>query len=638
MTALPWRPPARPDWIERCKALEARVRLGSSVSPDDPETIGTELRRLAGFDLDSREQLKLQRLVERVVGAGTTPPNFRRFKLGVVAARTLSFLVAAIPAAAAARGLLVECVEAPYDAVANFAFGPINPFDGIALDAVLVVVDEQTFSGERSLLDDSAELSRIASAEELLAAIVDAVKRKAGCPAIVATIPHCGTRLGSADRSISGADARFVTRVNDSILDGARAGRWIVWDLAALAADVGHSRWFDPIRHYQAKAPFAIELAPLVATNLASLLAAMTGKSGRAIVLDLDNTLWGGVIGDDGVDGIRLGQNSVDGEAFVAFQHFVLGLRERGIVVAVCSKNDDETAREPFRKHPEMVLREEHIAVFQANWIDKATNLQSIAEALNLGLESLVFIDDKPAERSRVRQGLPLVNVPEIGDDPAFFVRRICDSGAFEHLPPTPDDLGRASAYGADAKRAEVRAKIGNYDDYLASLRMRMTIRPFDDAGVARITQLINKSNQFNLTTRRYNEEDVRRMASDPSLLCWQATLVDTFGMHGTIAVVIVRKQSEVWTIDTWLQSCRILERGVEETLMDQLVVEARAAGASRLVGEYIVTTRNGIVRDFFQRLGFGAFENQPADGRMLYFVDTGVQHPRKSFIDVARS
>ncbi len=637
MTGLPWRPPAPPDWVEQCKTLAACVRSGGLASPDESDSIGIELRRLAGFELDPPEQLKLQRLVERVVSTGTTPPNFRRFRLGVVAARTLSFLVAAIPAAAAARGLLVDCVEGPYDAVANFAFGPVNPFDGIVVDAVLVVTDEQTFPGERTLLDDAAELSRIASAEGLLAAIVDAVKRKTGCPAIVATIPQCGTRLSSADRSISGADARFVARVNDSILDGARAGRWVVWDLAALAADVGHSRWFDPIRHHQAKAPFAIELAPLVAINLASLLTAMTGKSGRAIVLDLDNTLWGGEIGDDGVDGIRLGQNSVDGEAFVAFQRFVLSLRERGIVIAVCSKNDDAAAREPFHKHPEMALREEHIAVFQANWIDKATNLKTIAEALNLGLESLVFIDDNPAERSRVRQELPLVNVPEIGDDPAFFVRRICDSGAFEHLPPTRDDLGRANAYGADAKRAEVRARIGNYDDYLASLRMRMTLRPFDDAGVARITQLINKSNQFNLTTRRYNEEDVRRMVCDPSLLCWQAALVDTFGMHGTIAVVIVRKQFETWAIDTWLQSCRILERGVEETLMDQLVAEARTAGAGRLVGEYIATARNGIVGDFFPRLGFATLENQSADGRMLYFVDTGAQQPRKSFIEVER-
>ncbi len=636
-TNLPWLPTAPPDWIDRCKALAARLRDAGSAQADAQESIGTELRRLAGFDLPPGEQLRLQRLVGLACAATFTPPHFRRFRLGVVAARTLDFLVAALPAAAAARGLLVECIVAPYDAVASFAYGPANPFDGATVDAVLVVLDAQSFPDAGRLLDEAAELSHIEAAVALLSAMVDAVRRKAGCPAIVATIPQCGTRVGSADRSVSGTDARFATRVNDAILGGAHARRWIAWDMAALAADIGHASWFDPMRHHLAKVPFAIELAPRVASDLSALLAAMAGKSARAIVLDLDNTLWGGEIGDDGVDGIRLGQNSVDGEAYAAFQRFVLDLRERGIVVAVCSKNDDATAREPFRTHPEMALREDHIAVFQANWTDKATNLQTIADALNLGLESLVFIDDNPAERSRVRQELPLVNVPEIGDDPAYFVRRICYSGAFGQLPPTADDIGRADAYGADAKRAEVRATIGNYDDYLASLRMRMTLKPFDAAGNARIAQLVNKSNQFNLTTRRYNEEDVRRMASDPGLLCWQAALDDAFGAHGTIAIVVVRKAVDGWTIDTWLQSCRVLERGVEETLMNLLVAQARDAGIARLAGEYVPTARNSMVADFYPRLGFAECARGAGNGTRTFTLETSESAPRKSFIAVVR-
>ena len=238
----------------------------------------------------------------------------------------------------------------------------------------------------------------------------------------------------------------------------------------------------------------------------------MKGKAARALVLDLDNTLWGGVIGDDGISGIRLGQNSAEGEAFIAFQHFILRLRERGIVLAVCSKNTDMVARDPFRNHPEMVLKEDHVAVFQANWNDKATNIRSIADKLDLGLESLAYIDDNPAERERVRQELPLLSTIEVGEDPSFFIERIAHSGLFDHLPLNSDDLARAQSYGGRAAVAEIRARVGNYDEYLTSLQMRMMIAPFDDVGRPRIVQLINKSNQFNLTTRRYNDEEVKRI------------------------------------------------------------------------------------------------------------------------------
>jgi FkbH-like protein len=426
--------------------------------------------------------------------------------------------------------------------------------------------------------------------------------------------------------------------LNRLIVDGAQRREWIMWDLEALAARVGRDNWFDAVRFHEVKAPFRIDLGALVADHLCRTIAAMTGKSCRALVLDLDNTLWGGVVGDDGVPGIRLGQNSAEGEAYVDFQRFIMNLRRRGIVLAVCSKNTDAIAREPFRTHPEMLLKEQHIAVFQANWLDKASNLTAIAEALDLGLESLGFADDDAAERERVRQELPMVSVPEIGSEPAYYAARIADSGIFEHLLLTSDDRARAESYQRRTAGAELKARIGNYDEYLDSLKMTLTVSRFDAIGRARIAQLINKSNQFNLTTRRYSEIDIRRFEENTQeILCWQASLEDRFGRHGVVAVVIVRTAPRIWAIDTWLMSCRVLSRSIEETLMNLLMAEARAAGVETVAGEYLPTPRNALVADFYRRLGFSPAENATPSPGAWYRAHPASHVRLKSFIEIRR-
>jgi FkbH-like protein len=631
-TLFPWRAPLSADWTQRWTDIDARVKALAKGGGDDIDAICVALRRLAGERLGVREQVKMENLAGRLLPIAARLSPLRHFRLGVIGNRTLDFLTRPLRAAGLARGLLIEVFEAPYDAAASFAYGPSNPF-GAKLDAVAIVLDEGAFKQPADLLDRDAENAALAEAETFLRQIAEAARAKTGGSPIIATLPAYAPQIGSADIATAGSAARFTARLNEMIADGAQDRRWIVWDLAELAARVGHDRWHDPVRFHEAKAPFALTLCPLVADRLASLIAALCGKSGRALVLDLDNTLWGGVIGDDGVAGIRLGQNSAEGEAFVAFQRFVHELRRRGIVIAVCSKNTDEIAREPFRSHPEMLLREEHIAVFQANWQDKATNLRAIAQTLNLGLESFVFVDDNPAERARVRQELPLVAVPEVGEDSAYFPALIAASGFFDHLVLNAEDLGRAQSYESNAKRAEIRAKVGNYDEYLASLAMKMTMSRFDEVGRARIAQLIGKSNQFNLTTRRYNEEDVRAFEADTDgILCWQVRLDDAFSAHGMIAVVIVRKTPKVWTIDTWLQSCRVLERGVEETVMNLLFSRAQAEGAETITGEYIPSPRNGMVADFFDRLGFARISD---NGHRRYARAVADFQPHKSFIEV---
>ena len=339
------------------------------------------------------------------------------------------------------------------------------------------------------------------------------------------------------------------------------------------------------------------------------------------MVLDLDNTLWGGVIGDDGLEGIKLGQGSSSGEAFVAIQTMALQLRSRGIILAVCSKNEEDVARLPFREHPDMVLREDHIAVFQANWSDKAANLRTIASTLNIGLDALVFLDDNPAERMQVRTALPLVGVPELPDDPALYPRALAAAGYFEAVAFSEEDRNRADYYRVNSQRAQALSSSGDLGGYLASLDMVCSIGRVDALSRSRVAQLINKSNQYNLTTRRYSETEVELAENDPARHAIQLRLVDRFGDNGIISVIITDKADETWTIDTWLMSCRVLGRRVQEAALGHLATAAVSEGAKRLVGRYIPSARNRMVAGHYQSLGFVLVETS-LDGKTEWRLD----------------
>ena len=615
-----WRPKLTLDWLSRCGELERRIRMLDGKSPAaEFDAISIEARQLAGYALGPHENLKMERLARRMLAQPEKFPGLQHFRIGVISHRTVSHLISPLAAAGLVRGLLVEAVEVPYESVVRRAFDRENVGEGVSgevvgnlvpADASVIILDEGAFRGPDAPLDNAREEQALSDAQIFLRRAVASLGA-AGCArAIVATLPLPAWNISSSDASLAGSSQSFVLRLNQLIADGARSGEWLMWDLAALASRVGADSWFDIIRFHEAKIPFRFELGPLVADHLCRILAAISGKSCRALVVDLDDTLWGGVVGDDGLSGIRLGQNSAEGEAYLAFQRFLLNLRQRGIVLAVCSKNTDAIAREPFQHHPEMLLKEEHFAAFQANWLDKAANLRTIAATLGLGLESIAFADDNPAERARIRQDLPMVSVIELGSEPAFYPARIADSGVFEHLQLNSEDRLRADSYRARALGAAHAATVGSYDEYLRSLEMMLSVSPFDAIGRNRIAQLINKSNQFNLTTRRYSETDVQRFEASPGeFLCWQARLDDAFGQHGIISVLIIRKLAKEWMIDTWLMSCRVLMRGVEEALMNLLMQDARDAGVEVVLGEYIPTARNALVADLYGRLGFVPIE-----------------------------
>jgi len=414
------------------------------------------------------------------------------------------------------------------------------------------------------------------------------------------------TLFGSFDSVLPGTIAGIVDCVNRRLAEAVRGTEDVLLDVARIAHTVGLADWHAPAQWNMAKLPFSNSFIPLYAEHVSRILAALRGKSRRCLVLDLDNTLWGGVIGDDGLGGIQIAQGDPAGEAFLNLQRFALALRERGIVLAVCSKNDDEVARSPFRKHAEMILRENHFAVFQANWNDKATNIKAIAEELELGLESLVFLDDNPAERALVRKLLPQVAVPELPDDPALYVRALSAAGYFEAVSFSDEDVKRADFYQDNARRVALGKQAGDVEAYLASLKMEITFQPFDETGRARITQLINKSNQFNLTTRRYTEAEVAEVARNPECFTLQVRLSDAFGDNGMISVIICRRRNSTeWEIDTWLMSCRVLGRGVEKMVLRELIEHARRHGIRKLIGTYRPTDRNQLVEEHYSKLGF---------------------------------
>jgi FkbH-like protein len=332
--------------------------------------------------------------------------------------------------------------------------------------------------------------------------------------------------------------------------------------------------------------------------------------------MDLDNTLWGGVIGDDGLEGIRLAQGDATGEAHLSVQRYALALRERGIVLAVSSKNNDDVARLPFRSHPEMLLREENIAVFQANWSDKVTNIRAVADELSLGLDAMVFLDDNPAEREIVRQFLPEVAVPELPEDPALYARTLSAAGYFEAVSLSNEDLKRAELYQDNARRVALQKQFVDIESYLASLEMEIIFQPFDETGRARIAQLIGKSNQYNLTTRRYTEAEVDQLMRDPRCFTLQTRLIDKFGDNGMISVVVCRTSGDAtWEIDTWLMSCRVLGRCVEQAVLAEIVAAARREGVRTLIGKYLPSGRNQMTADHYSKLGFTLTGKEPASG-----------------------
>ena len=597
---LQWLPRVPREFSDKLRAL------GNTTA-----SLGKELQALALYGLDLNQLTKLAKVIVKARAEGKSLGPLKPFRLAVLSNSTIDLVVPALVASAARHGIDLEIVQPSYDQVAQEALTPDSKVNSSKPDAVLFALDYRALPLKLSLGDSETSIATQQGAIGYLQALRNGIKANSNAVCIFQTFaPPPEALFGSLDRALPGTMRSLLDGVNRELGEFVLGSGDVLLDVAGLAETVGLADWHNPQLWNMAKFSFSDELIPLYADHVARTIAALRGKSGKVLILDLDNTVWGGVIGDDGLEGIQIAQGDARGEAHLAVQRLALDLRQRGIVLAVSSKNTDEVAREPFEKHPEMLLKLEHIAVFQANWNDKATNIQAIAEELSLGFDSLVFLDDNPVERGLVRELLPQVSVPELPEDPAYYARTLMAGGYFEAVTFAAEDLKRAGFYQDNAKRASLQKQVGGLDAYLASLDMTITFQPFDATGRARIVQLINKSNQYNLTTRRYTDPEVATAEDDPEVFTLQVRLVDVFGDNGMISVVICRPgKADSWEIDTWLMSCRVLGRRVEHMVLREVLDHARAAGIHKLSGTYLPTDRNKLVVDHYEKLGFTKVE-----------------------------
>jgi FkbH-like protein len=402
----------------------------------------------------------------------------------------------------------------------------------------------------------------------------------------------------------------FLMRLNAEFANYARRTRskFLINDIHYLSAKIGLDKWHAYTYWYN----FHMAVSPVatvaLAQNLASIIGSAYGRSKKCLVLDLDNTLWGGVVGDDGVRNVILGRDHPLGEAFLDFQRYVKELRRRGVILAVCSKNDERNAKEGF-SHPDSILTLNDFSLFKANWKLKTDNLREIASELNVGLDSLVFVDDNPAERLLVREQLPEVATPEVGSDVSRFAEILEAERYFEPHKVVQDDLNRAEYYKLNAEREALHTSCTDYGSFLASLEMIAEIAPLSPIYLDRVTQLINKTNQFNLTAKRYTAAQVEAIAQDEMYVALYGRLSDRFGDNGLVSVIIARIEEDTLEVELWIMSCRVFNREMELVMFDALVEQCQARGISKIKGIYISTKKNGMVAGHYGNLGFAAIE-----------------------------
>lgn len=521
---------------------------------------------------------------------------------------TTTYLLPALTAWAWAEGIAAQVREGAYDQMLQAL---------MALEAAPDVIVLLPWHQRLLAADARGAAERI---EDELAFLSQAWAQAARLKAKLVQVSYDWTHAGALGFSLSarrGGEVAAVQQMNAALRAALPAGAAFV-DLEAISSWLGKARFYDERNQHWLKQPFSPDGLSLLARHLAAGIRSLLRGRRKALVLDLDNTLWGGVAGEAGPHGIAIGSTSAEGEAFLAFQRHVKRLGESGVLLAVCSKNNDADAREPFEANAEMALRLGDFAAFHASWDGKPERIRRIAAELNLGTESLVFFDDNPAEREHVRAELPEVLVVDVPAEPALYVRALQDSLAFEAVDLSAADSQRGAQYQAEARRKQTAATAASPDDYLASLEMRAAAEPVGAANLDRVVDLITKTNQFNLTTRRHSRAAVEEMAGLERGVCFAVTLADKFGDYGLISVVLAAPENEKrLRIDTWLMSCRAMGRTVERWVMSHLAAAAAERGYTEIAGEYAPSAKNAPVKGLLAGFGFAA-ETEDGGGMLL--------------------
>ena len=464
----------------------------------------------------------------------------------------------------------------------------------------------------------------------------DKIAERYACPVIQNNFDRPAWRLlGNSDISDYRGKTNFISRLNQKLYDYAQGHKgFYVNDIDYLAANYGLEKWSNPLYWHMYKYSLCLDAIPSLAKSVADIIKSIYGKNKKVLVCDLDNTLWGGVVGDDGVEGIQVGPEVPTGQIYSEFQSYVKELKSIGVLLAVNSKNDEENAIAGLN-HPDGVLKPDDFVNIKANWENKDRNMQAIAAELNLGIDCFVFIDDNPTEREIMRQADFGVAIPEM-DKVENYICILDNNGYFEVTSLSADDLSRVKMYQENAKRTQLQQALGSYEDFLKSLEMKATIRNFEPIYIQRIAQLTNKSNQFNLTTLRCSESDITHMKDSPDYLCLYGKLEDKFGDNGVVSVAAGERIGDELHMRLWLMSCRVLKRGMEDAMLDTLVSDAQQIGIKTIKGYYYPTAKNNMVRDFYQRMGF-TLESADETGNTVWTMDVATYAPKHPSIEITR-
>jgi len=613
--------PAPDPWVllHRVRLLTRRGRFAEAVT--DLQLALQQFPEYSFF-------VKSEKVLDRIIASGAWRPR-RKAKVAVLGSATTALLVPVLRASGFRNGLHLEFYEGLYG---NYSQEILDPDSGLYRfqpDITLLIVNHRDLS-----LPSTGGNDRALAFCDGLRELWTILQKRNPCHIVQVGFetPHGGS-WGSLEDTLPEGRKRTVAQVNLRLSEDLSNGVSFL-DINSVAAQTGE-KFCSDTEWFTAKQYPSTAALPLFADHLCAHCTAALGLTSKVLVLDLDNTLWGGVIGEDRLNGIRIGPPTAEGEAYWELQKYAKELQQRGVLLAVCSKNNQADAELPFREHDSMLLKLEDFAAFAANWQDKAGNLKSLAESLSLGLESFVFLDDNSAERALVRAHLPQVAVPECGDTPWQMLASLRRGLYFESIVLTKEDMERHAGYRSNVARVALRKSATSLEEFLSSLEMSVEHGPVDEVTLTRVTQLINKTNQFNLTTRRYTEEQVHAMANSPNWWCRWFRLSDRFGDYGLIGVMLVEKSTSSWKIDSWLMSCRVLGRKMEDFMFATLVSEARSAGVGELLGRYISTEKNLLVKDLLQSF---EFEAAPEDPRQYVFGLNTHVNPQHLFIEDRRA
>lgn len=503
-------------------------------------------------------------------------------------------------------GYDIDIFEADYDQIDRQVFDPSSNLYQHTFDFVIIVNSSQKllkkfYSIEKDLKPLFAT-SYIEKAESTYHILVE----KLNCRVIYFNFPEINdTVFGNFSSKIDLSFLYQLRKINYELMNlSQKLKNLFISDISSLQNQYGQTFVTDNKVYVTTDNVFSLDFLPFVAKNTVDIIQSVLGQFKKCLILDLDNTTWGGIIGDDGIENIQIGDLGI-GKAFTDLQLWAKQLKERGVILAICSKNSEDIAREPFEKHPDMKLRLEDISVFVANWENKADNVMHIQSILNIGFDSMVFLDDNPFERNLVRTAIPQITVPELPEDPADYLPYLRTLNLFETASFSENDTERTKQYQEEEKRVTMQKSFTSEDEFLQSLNMISLVSPFNKFNTPRVAQLSQRSNQFNLRTERYTEKDVVRIGNSSNYHTLTFDLKDKYGVYGLISTIVLCKQEDIFFIENWIMSCRVLKRGMEHFVLNTIIDSAIQNGCSKIQGEYIPTAKNGMVKDHYANLGF---------------------------------